>query len=156
MLNYKEEFERISKTGREVLILKAAGDCECMNPDVLIDSEPDKKCQLCFGTGKHRVLIKTEKIRYELGNSGNLGYLETENYNKNTFENYSFYFPEHYGFLNNDDILIIFDENEKLNIAFEIKNKEMHKNGDFVYYEIFGKKINYLNFEVINERREIE
>ena len=153
---YKEKFNQISNTGKEVIILKSNGDCECFEKDNLLMSEPDINCNLCFGTGKHRTFIETQKIRYEIGSSGNLGYFEKEDLNKATFDIYSFYFPEQYYFLNNDDIIVIKDNQDNLVTAFEIINKETYKNNDFIYYEVFAKKINYLNVEVVNERRKIK
>lgn len=156
MSSYEKQFERISSTGRPVLILKAIDDCECFEKNNLLNSEPDINCPLCFGTGKKRLVIETEKIRYELGTSGNLSHLEKIDFNKATFDIYSFYFPAYYEFLNNNDIIITFDENGNLEIAFEIQNKEKFVNNNFVYYEVFAQKINYLNLEDINEYRKIK
>ena len=153
---YKEQFNKISESGKEVIILKATEDCDCFDKDSLLNSEPEINCKKCFGTGKFRIYIETEKIRYELGSSGNLGYFEKEDLNKATYDVYSFYFPEQYHYINNDDLLVIKNEKDELYIAFEIINKEFFKNKDFVYYEVFVIKINYLNLEVINERIKIK
>lgn len=154
-MDYSEKFKKISETGKEVIILKAVEDCDCFEKDNLLNSEPDINCKFCFGTGKRRFIIETEKIRYEIGSNGELGYQERINLNKTTFDTYSFYFPSQYYYLNNDDIIVITDCKNTLTMAFEIINKETYKKDDFIYYEVFARKINYLDLEVINEQRKI-
>lgn len=152
MLNYQEQFNNASSTGRQVLILKAVGVCDCYDEDDLLNSEPMPSCEKCFGTGKMRLQIKTEKIRYEITNNSASSHLEEINYSKDTHELYSFYFPGHYHYINNDDIIIVYDEQGKPSKAFEVLNKENFVKDDFVFYEVFGKKVSYFNMEVFNER----
>ncbi len=141
---YKEQFEQAAKTGRSVLILKSVGNCDCLDTDSLINSEPDPKCKKCYGTGKTRISIKTPKIRYELSNSGKYGYLESIDLTKTTNEIYSFYLFDTFGFVNNEDIIVIFDELGNVLSAFEVVNRETFTYDEFVYYEYFGKKIQFM------------
>lgn len=144
---YKKRFEEASDTGRKVLILKADGTCDCFNPNDLTNSEPNPKCNECFGTGKFRTMIRTEKIRYELNVET---YKEYLGLTRETFDVYSFFFPEYYGHLTNADIIVTFDEKEVAIAAFEIVNIEKFVKDKFVYYEVFGRKITYLDLELMN------
>ena len=147
---YEKKFKDASSTGRSVVILKADGDCECFEKDSLINSEPNPRCKLCLGTGKHRVQIKTEEIRYELSTGSDGQQYEILDYTKSTSDVYSFFFPKHYSFIENSDIIVTFDDNGIPYTAFEVINKEKFVKNDFVYYEVFGRKITYLPLEMIN------
>jgi len=66
---YSLKFKEASRTGSKCLWLKAIENCDCYDEDRLVDSEPDPKCPKCYGFGKIRQAILTDKIRNELNNS---------------------------------------------------------------------------------------
>lgn len=138
----RKDFENISTTGEEVLILKASETkCDCYDDRNLINSEPDPYCKKCFGTGVYRNKILSNKIRYAVDTK------KTESVNPNTYlkEKVIFYFNENYSFLSNKDILCIFNcERTSVEKMYRIVSKQKMQADDFVYYKIVGNKINYI------------
>ena len=60
---YSIRFKEASRTGSKCLWLKAVKKCDCYDEDRLIDSEPDPKCPKCYGLGKIRQAILTDKMK---------------------------------------------------------------------------------------------
>lgn len=151
VLKYKSDFEKLCSTGMPVLILKKKKECNCYSKDELIDSEPNPYCIKCFGTGYERIQITTEKIRHEVQTSGTGTYYEKTIYNSSINEKRIFFMPEQYKFLTTEDLIATLDENNKIISIYKIVNKERNNAEEFVYYEIYGEKLNFLsNIEVTN------
>lgn len=136
-----KDFQDASKTGKSVILLKAIGDCDCFNPNDLFNSEPDPHCEKCFGTGKKRLRVITEKIRFDYQ-----GYNNSSNESTSIVENYEdkvvFYLPEIYNSVNNLDIIAIPTEPLR---CYAIENTFPHIYNGFTYFEVMGKKIPFLN-----------
>lgn len=139
---YKIDFERISKTGRPVLILKKSSRCDCYDPNELIDSEPNPYCEKCMGTGYLRNYIFTENIRHEPLNEVSNKNSEILVYNSSINEKRIFFFPERYSFLTTEDLIATIYNDEILSI-YKVVSKEIYNAEDFYYLEIIGKKINF-------------
>lgn len=152
-LKYKKDFEKISLTGVPILILKKNKKCDCFYEDELIDSEPNPYCNKCYGTGYERSLIITEKIRHEIQTNGTGTYYEQTIYNTTLNEIRVFFLPETYKFVTTEDLLATLDDSEKnINSIYRVVNKERYNAEDFVYFEVYGEKINFLpKIEVPND-----
>lgn len=133
------EFKKASETGKPVIILKSLGDCDCFDKKSLLHSEPNPHCPKCLGTGKKRLKITTEKIRYDyVTQSSDVlnSVLDTTN------DSFTFFMPFIYHSLTNEDLIITTDSNPK---TFEVTNKFEFVHEDFSYVEIVGKKIPFVS-----------
>lgn len=147
VLKYKSDFEKICSTGTPVLVLKKRQECNCYSKEELLDSEPNPYCPKCFGTGYERTYITTENIRHEPQSN----YYEKTIYNSTINDIRIFFMPEKYKFITTEDLIATLDENNKIISIYEVVNKEKYNAEEFVYYEIYGKKLNFLsNIEVSN------
>ncbi|MGL5714994.1 MAG: hypothetical protein ACRCX2_18405 [Paraclostridium sp.] len=134
-----------SQTGKEIFILKAIGQCDCFDPDDLINSEPDPHCLNCFGTGQERVQIKTDKLRYDYTSNTSNSKIN-DDIIESTEELFVFYIPTTGTYsglmLDNDDIVYTTDTNSKF---FEVINRFEYILNDFSYHEVVAKKIPHIN-----------
>lgn len=141
---YSLKFKEASLTGSKVLILKGTTKCDCYDENRLIDSEPKPDCPKCFGTGLQRQAILSSKIRNEINNAYNQQF-ETTDKNTTINEKRKFYFPLFYSEITTEDYLCLLDADEKTIISvYKIINKEQFRDYDFIFYEIVGKKINFI------------
>lgn len=141
---YSLKFKEASETGSKVLLLKGIEKCDCFSEDRLIDSEPDPHCPKCFGTGLKRQAFLTSKIRNEINNAYSQQF---ENTDKNTTinEKRKFFFPVFYEPITTEDYICLLDINERTIISvYKVVNKEQFRDHDFVFYEIVGKKVNFV------------
>lgn len=140
-----EDFKSASSTGKSVILLKAISDCDCFNSNDLFNSEPDPHCTKCYGTGKKRLKIITEKIRFDYQGNNN-----TSKESNSIIENYEdkvvFYLPEIYHSVNNLDIIAIPTEPMR---CYVVENTFPNIYNDFRYYEVLGKKIPFLNMKEV-------
>lgn len=149
-MNILERFNNTSKTGRRVLILKAIRDCDCIDKDDLLDSEPKISCKKCLGTGKEREFVITQKIRYDLKADKSIKHFDNSG---ETSDIYSFFFPDFYKEINSTDIIATIADDGTLNKIFEVENKFEFFYNEFNYVEIFCNKIHYIKgFEELNEK----
>ena len=157
MLNkYSYRFKEASETGSKILWLKATCKCDCFDENRLIDSEPDPKCPKCYGTGMKRQAIFTDKIRNEINNAYNQQF-ETTNFNTTINEKRKFYIPEFYKEMNTEDLLCFLDKDERtINSVYKVVNKEEFRDHDFIFYEIVGKKLNFLNKFTLDDFEELK
>ena len=140
---YKLDFERASKTGRPVLILKKGSLCNCHDPNELTESEPNPYCEKCFGTGYLRNFILTENIRHEPLNDVTKNNSEILVYNSSINEKRIFFLPERHSFITTEDLIATIYNNEVLSV-YKVVNKEIYNAEDFCYLEIVGSKINFI------------
>lgn len=145
VLKYKQDFEKLCSTGVPVVILKKEKECDCYSKSELIDSEPNPYCEKCFGTGYERMQIFTEKIRHEVQSNGTGTYYEKTVYNPSINEIRIFFMPEQYKFITTEDLIATLDEDNKIVSIYEVVNKERYNAEEFVYYEIYGKKLNFVS-----------
>lgn len=145
VLKYKSDFEKLCSTGTPVLLLKKKKECNCYSKDELLDSEPNPYCNKCFGTGYERTYIITENIRHEVQTNGTGTYYEKTIYNSTINDIRIFFMPEQYKFLTTEDLIATLDENNKIISIYKIVNKEKYNAEEFIYYEIYGKKLNFLS-----------
>lgn len=151
VLKYQNDFDKISSTGMPVLILKNKKECDCYSREELLDSEPNPYCSKCYGTGYERTKIITENIRHEVLSSGSK-YYEKTFYNTTINDYRIFFMPEKYKFITTEDLICTLDENNKIISVYKVINKERYNAETFVYYEIYGQKLNFLpNVEVPND-----
>lgn len=141
-IKLKKDFDAVSSTGSSVIILKKNKKCDCYDPTELLDSEPNPYCEKCFGTGYTRKIILTEKIRHEPYSDSRSLNLENTLYNTSINDYRIFFMPQLYSFLSTEDLIVVIDgDNKDVTSLYKIVNKERYNADDFVYYEIFGKKI---------------
>ncbi|WP_297489270.1 hypothetical protein [uncultured Cetobacterium sp.] len=146
----KETFEQISKTGRQVIILRDVGKCDCIRKEEhpVVDSDylsilgdtdfekviddienADPNCHKCYGTGKRFFKIFSEKIRLasssaiERGSSAE----EHQKYKLLKDDAFIFYFPFNYNFLTLKDYVITLEYDKDNNIVSPIKFKNLYK-----------------------------
>lgn len=145
-LKYKKDFDKIMATGVPVVILKNKNKCDCYSEEELIDSEPSPYCPKCYGTGYERNIILTDKIRHEVQTNGTGTYYEKTIYNTSINEIRVFFMPEFYKFISTEDLIGTLDDTEKNIVSiYKVVNKERYNAEDFVYYEIYGEKLNFLS-----------
>ena len=91
-----------------------------------------------------RQAILSSKIRNEMNNAYNQQF-ETTDKNTTINEKRKFYFPLFYSKITTEDYLCLLDIDEKSIISvYKVINKEQFRDHDFVFYEIVGKKINFI------------
>lgn len=143
MIDYSLKFKEASLTGSQVLILKATTQCDCFDPEELINSEPDPNCLKCLGTGCKRQAFLTEKVRNEIYNVYQANFEITDK-NKTINEQRKFYLPEYYREIGTEDLIVLLDPDLNIVTVYEITNREEFRHHDFIFFEFIGKKINYL------------
>ena len=86
----------------------------------------------------------SSKIRNEINNAYNQQF-ETTDKNTTINEKRKFYFPLFYSEITTEDYLCLLDADEKTIISvYKVINKEQFRDHDFIFYEIVGKKINFI------------
>lgn len=138
----KEKFQAASETGKNIIILKAMEECDCFDKNDLLNSEPDPHCTKCYGTGKTRLKIITEKVRFDYITSK-----ETTSIIENIEDDVAFYLGEIYSSINNEDIFIIPGKSMK---CYSVQDTIPNIYNDFMFLEILGKKIPFLNIGDLN------
>ena len=154
---YSIRFKEASRTGSKCLWLKAVKNCDCYDEDRLIDSEPDPKCPKCYGLGKIRQAILTDKIRNEINNSY-ISQFEKTKFTTSINEDRKFYVDKLYQDMNTEDLICLLKEDEKTIVSvYKIVNREEFRDHDFIFYEIIGRKINFIKkFEISDFDKLIE
>ena len=142
-IKLKKDFDLASSTGTPIVILKKQDRCDCYSDTELLDSEPNSYCNKCYGTGYKRNIIITSNIRHEVLTSNFNNYEKTV-YNTSINDYRIFFMPQQYSFLTTEDLIANIDvDNNTIIALYKIVNKERYNAEDFVYYEIYGKKLNF-------------
>lgn len=143
-MSVDKDFEKASNTGREIFILFAKDQCDCYNPKDLVNSEPNPTCSKCFGTGKTRTNIKTEKVRYQIYNDGG-NILENQDKNQTQYsdEKLVFFLPAKYINVSNEELFCTLKEGTiECDKLYRIVNIVPFFCEGFIFYEAYGEKIN--------------
>jgi hypothetical protein len=138
-INLRKAFDEASSTGEQYMLLRATGDCDCYSKVKLSKSEPNPFCKKCFGTGSKRMHILTPKLRADVSEAPG----ENENFLKQSITKFTFYLPYNFSFITNKDIIVSLNEQKQLETFYEIVEKITYSVDDFVYYEVFAKKISF-------------
>lgn len=159
-------FKNVSETGRQVLLLRDVGTCECLEYekdyglDILGSSDlsslidkvetADPNCKLCMGTGKKFFRILSTKIRSTDVNAIKEGTTATELQAHKLLkdDNVLFYFDSNYKFLTMKDHIAVLEHDKDNNLVLPIKVLDVFKivdrleffDGDFIFYRMTGSK----------------
>lgn len=166
----KQQFDKISETGFQVIILRDIGQCECTSKrpepkhafdnsfvdiDDLLEVAPqieiaNPNCPICFGTGRELFPILSNKIRVENSTISSMtsDVLELQKYELLKDDFLTFYFPYNYKFLNMKDYIAIVKLDDKNEVVFPIQYENIFKitsinfyvDGEFKYYKVSGTK----------------
>lgn len=139
MAMLQDALNAMSETGQKVLILRSVGPCSCITTDGIYAGEADPHCPLCYGTAKKRFPILSEKIR-------------TESFNNIQEYQMTFYFPRHYKFIVNDDIVVTLEHDSYNDLIFPLRKLTYYKtmadkekvDDNFVFYKVNGQKLRYI------------
>lgn len=150
MSDLKDIFKDASDTGQQVLLLKADKVCSCVTTEGIYAGEADPHCHICYGTGKTRFPILTEKIRFEHFKRTATEYQDFERIKANKI---IFYFPANYQHIDYQDIIVILGHDNKNNLIKPLKKEIFMKviddrekfKDDFIYKRVIAEKIKYLD-----------
>lgn len=166
----KQQFDKISETGYQVVILRDIGHCECtekrpeprhgfdnsfVDINDLLEVAPqieiaNPNCPICFGTGRELFPILTNKIRVVNSSvtSPTSNTVEIQLYELLKDDFLTFFFPYNYEFLTMKDYIAIVKMDNKNEVIFPIEYVNIFKitsinfyiDGEFKYYKVSGTK----------------
>lgn len=145
-------FPQLSQTGMHFLYLKANGECDCVKGDTIFDKEPDPFCKNCYGSGYKRSSFITPKLRFNFTSNGGNSKIELQSFELIKEEFLTIYFPQNYNKISYTDIIAMIktDINCQIikpiqpTIYFKIVSIDDFIDGDFKYYSVKLKSINFI------------